>query len=193
MRWLRLSALRKFPPEPGRVSACPSRATGRGPASSPGFIRFPRAVLLGGLLTGGLLFHPSAAAVLPPDSTAADSTQIRTNSPTVAVLKSAVLPGWGQWSNGQKIKAALVLGGGLGLIGNAYYQNRMALRSTSFDEGEFYRNNRSQSIWWFAGLYALNLADAYVDAELLSFDAGPNLSEGIDPALRGRLVICLNL
>ncbi len=109
------------------------------------------------------------------------------------MLRSAVIPGWGQWTNGQKIKSLLVLGGELGLIGNAYFQNRAALRSASFDEGEFYRNNRNQSLWWFAGLYFLNLADAYVDAELLTFDAGPNLTGGIDPAFRARVAICLVL
>ena len=104
-----------------------------------------------------------------------------------------MLPGWGQWANGQKIKSVLVFGAELGLIGNAYFQNRAALRSASFEEGEFYRNNRSQSIWWFAGLYFLNLADAYVDAELLSFDAGPNLAGGIDPALQARVAIRIAL
>ena len=106
-----------------------------------------------------------------------------------------VLPGWGQWTNGQRFKSVLVFGAELALAGNAAYQNHLALRSTTLDEREFYRNNRSQSIWWFAAVYFLNLADAYVDAQLWHFDAGPNLSGGIDPhginpLLKGRIVIC---
>jgi hypothetical protein len=115
-------------------------------------------------------------------------------------MRSAVLPGWGQWTNGQKLKSVLVFGAELALAGNAAYQNRLVQRSRSDDEREFYKNNRSQCIWWFAAVYFLNLADAYVDAQLWHFDAGPNLSGGINPQwidpqrinpyLKGRIVIC---
>jgi hypothetical protein len=188
MCWLRSSASRKSPPDPDRGRIQSARVDKRG---YPLFRFFPRS--RHAILLGCVLLSSTAATAQNADSTAADSVKVRTKSPKAAMLRSAVLPGWGQWTNGQKIKSLLVLGGELGLIGNAYYQNRAALRSKSFDEGEFYRNNRSQSIWWFAGLYFLNLADAYVDAELWSFDAGPNLSGGIDPALRARVVICLAL
>jgi hypothetical protein len=138
----------------------------------------------------GMQADSTGAAGQMADSAAVEPAKAAGPSPRAAVLRSAVLPGWGQWTNGQKIKSVLVMGGGLGLIGNAYVQNRLALRAGSADEREFYRNNRSQSIWWFAGLYLLNLADAYVDAELWNFDAGPNLSEGIDPAVRARVAVC---
>jgi len=102
-----------------------------------------------------------------------DSIRIQVKSPMSAMLRSAVLPGWGQWYNHQKIKSLLVIGGELGLLGNASYQNRMALRSKTQEEKEFYRNNRNLSLWWFAGVYFLNLMDAYVDAQLWRFDIGP--------------------
>jgi len=127
------------------------------------------------------LFLYTAVKAQKADSTATDSMKVRTKSPKAAVLRSAVLPGWGQWSNGQKLKSVLVFGAEMGLAGNAAYQNRLALRSQTRDERDFYRNNRSQSIWWFAAVYFLSLADAYVDAQLWHFDAGPNLSEGSYP------------
>jgi hypothetical protein len=125
----------------------------------------------------GLIFLFSAAGrAQKADSTAADSVKVQTQSPMGAMLRSAVLPGWGQWYNGQKFKSILVIGGELGLIGNAYYQNQLVLRSKSFEEREFYKNNRNLSIWWFVGVYFLNLMDAYVDAQLWHFDTGPDLA-----------------
>jgi hypothetical protein len=128
----------------------------------------------------GLIFLFSAAGrAQKADSTVADSVKARTKSPRGAMLRSAVLPGWGQWYNGQKIKSFLVVGGELGLIGNAWYQNRMALRSKTPEEREFFRNNRNLSIWWCVGVYFLNLMDAYVDAQLWHFDTGPDLGGGV--------------
>jgi hypothetical protein len=54
----------------------------------------------------------------------------------------------------------------------------MALRSKTPEEREFFRNNRNLSIWWFVGVYFLNLMDAYVDAQLWHFDTGPDLGGG---------------
>ncbi len=97
-------------------------------------------------------------------------------SPTGAVIRSALLPGLGQWYNDQRLKALVVLGGELALAGNAIYYNQMAVKSSTYDEGEFYRDLRGRFIWWFAGIYLLNLLDAYVDAYLWDFDTGPDLS-----------------
>lgn len=100
----------------------------------------------------------------------------KVKSPTGAVIRSALLPGLGQWYNDQKLKALIVLGGELALAGNAIYYNQMALKSSTYDEREFYRDLRGRFIWWFAGIYLLNLLDAYVDAYLWDFDTGPDLS-----------------
>ncbi len=111
--------------------------------------------------------------------TESDTLQIakpKAKSPVGAVVRSALIPGLGQWYNEQKLKAALVLGGELALAGNAVYYNQMAVKSRTDDEGEFYRNIRSRFIWWIAGVYFLNLLDAYVDAHLWDFDTGPDLS-----------------
>jgi hypothetical protein len=110
-----------------------------------------------------------------------DSIRVHGKSPVGAMLRSSILPGWGQWYNHQKIKSILVLGGELGLIWNASYQNRIALRSKTVEEREFYRNNRNLSIWWFVGVYFLNIMDAYVDAQLWHFDIGPDLSGRMSP------------
>ena len=113
-------------------------------------------------------------AQTPEDSSRVVS--VKTNSPNSAMIRSALMPGLGQWYNKKKFKAVLVLGGELGLMANAVYQNQQAVRSQSEEERAFYTNNRSLSLWWFFGIYFLNVLDAYVDAQLMDFDVGPELT-----------------
>jgi hypothetical protein len=121
-----------------------------------------------------LFTFSSGMAQVGQDSSQVSSVKIK--SPGKAVIRSALIPGLGQWYNEQKLKAVLVFGGELGLIANAVYQNQKAVESQTPWEREFYVNNRSLSLWWFAGIYFLNLLDAYVDAHLWDFDVGPELS-----------------
>jgi hypothetical protein len=97
-------------------------------------------------------------------------------SPNGVLIRSALIPGWGQWANGQKLKSLIVFGLEAGLAANAAVQDSRMWKSKTDDEKEFYRNNKSLSIWWFAGVYLLNCLDAYVDAELRDFDTGPDLT-----------------
>ena len=92
------------------------------------------------------------------------------------MILSAILPGMGQWYNDQKIKAVLVCGTELGLIGSSVYWNQKVVASISDDERLFYEDKRSLMIWWYFGIYLLNILDAYVDAQLWHFDVGPDLT-----------------
>lgn len=47
----------------------------------------------------------------------------------------------------------------------------------------FYRRNRDLSIFCIAGVYLLSIIDAYVDAELSTFDIGSDLSLSISPQM----------
>jgi hypothetical protein len=100
-------------------------------------------------------------------------------SPRSALVHSAILPGWGQWRNGQHLKSILVFGGETALVVNAVSLGRQAARSATADEKAFYKDNQSLSIWWFVGIYFINLLDAYVDAQLRVFDTSPDLSRWI--------------
>jgi hypothetical protein len=114
----------------------------------------------------------------------ADSVVIRpvmVKSPRGAMLRSLTMPGWGQAYNGKWFKAILVLGAESGLAANAVYYNRKALNSGSEDEKLFYQDSRSAFIWWFAGIYMINILDAYVDAQLFSFDVSPDLKSDESP------------
>jgi hypothetical protein len=131
---------------------------------------------------------PASAASAAPDTgrnagsalpAAADSVRpalrdtAGTKSPKGAMLRSALIPGWGQWYNGSRWKAGLVIAAGAGLAADITWQNRRAAEAADDAERQFYVNNRSLAVWWLAGLYALTLVDAYVDAQLWHFDTGP--------------------
>ena len=98
-----------------------------------------------------------------------------------AMLRSAVLPGWGQWYNGAKIKSILVFGIEAGLATGAVIQNQRYIEERYRSEVdvsaiEFYQDSRGQLLWYMGAGYFLNVLDAFVDAYLWDFDTGENLS-----------------
>jgi hypothetical protein len=111
-----------------------------------------------------------------PDTSHGRSARVVT--PRGALVRSALLPGWGQWYNEQKWKAALVIGLELGLASAAVYYNQLAMQSTNTLDMTWYKDIRSRIIWWGVAVYLLNLIDAYVDANLWDFDTGPDLTWG---------------
>lgn len=98
-----------------------------------------------------------------------------THSVKGALIRSAVFPGWGQWYNGKKWKTVLIIGAELGLGGNAIYLNQKMHQALTTEEFRFYQDKRNLTLWWLAGLYFLNVLDAYVDAQLGDFDVSPEL------------------
>jgi hypothetical protein len=108
--------------------------------------------------------------------TAADTAkQAEGKSPAGAMLRSALVPGWGQLYTNQPLRALAAFGGVAGLAGSVVYYNQMAVKSRTRPERDFYLNYRGQMVWWCGAVYFLNVLDAYVDAHLWHFDTGPEL------------------
>ncbi len=63
----------------------------------------------------------------------------------------------------------------MGLGANTLYMNQKMHQASSPEEFRFYQDKRNLTLWWWAGLYFLNLLDAYVDAQLGDFDVTPEL------------------
>lgn len=143
----------------------------------------------------GITIKPGARNPLsPPDDsmrvTLKDGVmteEVETKSALGAVLRSAAIPGWGQLYNESYFKVPVVVGltGFLvwGIITeHANYRDYAVLYDASItDENpagdlrhkrfrEFYRDRRDTYGWWLLVTYLLQLADAYVDAALFSFD-----------------------
>lgn len=123
----------------------------------------------------------------------ADSTRHR-SPPFKVMLRSAVLPGWGQAYNGKYWKTAIVVGGEGLLIYKAFQElgkenDAVDLLSTlepgtpeyeaAAEAKDRHYNLKVNYIWWTIAVHLLQMADAYVDAHLADFEAG--VEPGPDP------------
>lgn len=136
---------------------------------------------------------PISAQTEPADTNSVqtnDTLFVMQKSPWGAVLRSAVIPGWGQFYNESYWKIPIVLG----LIGYYTYgyihQNDLYIEyrdkyteslkvstngnSTYKKAREFYKDQRDLFAVYFGITYFLNLVDAYVDAHLFDFDVSEN-------------------
>ena len=100
-------------------------------------------------------------------------------SPWGAVLRSAILPGFGQFYNESYWKIPIVWGIGALLISGwvhnngLYKENRDLFIQSGNDiykqRRDFYRDQRDNFTIYLVITYLLNLVDAYVDAHLFDF------------------------
>lgn len=135
---------------------------------------------------------------------AADSSQRETTfqvlaakpkkNPNAAVLRSLLVPGWGQYYNGKKWKAALVCAAELGEIGTAIYWHRESKRVHDDRYQLIYEDYRNTAYWFLAGTIILSMLDAYVDAQLADFDESPELdTRALDELARPQPLLALRL
>jgi hypothetical protein len=132
-------------------------------------------------------------------------------NPRVAILRSAILPGWGQATNKKYWKMPIVYGA-LGTTGYIFFRNIKQFREanaayknaidgntnndslipepyysvrTSPDRIKSFRNSVRQnvdySVLFFIAFWGLNVVDAAVDAHLKTFDVSDELSLQIKP------------
>ena len=108
-----------------------------------------------------------------------DTVFVMQKSPWGAVLRSAILPGWGQFYNQSYLKIPVVWGV-LGWLGYQWNQNNKYYRQSQdlynqtnninyLSYKTFYQDQRDLFAIYFGLAYVLNLVDAYVDAELFDF------------------------
>jgi len=105
-------------------------------------------------------------------------------SPWGAVVRSAIVPGWGQIYNESYWKAPIVWGV-MGWFVYAWVDNNnnyidyknlylQSGNSLDLEYRNFYRDQRDEFAIYFALTYFLTLVDAYVDAHLYDFSVGKN-------------------
>jgi hypothetical protein len=108
-----------------------------------------------------------------------DTTFVMKKSPWGAVLRSAVIPGLGQFYNESYWKIPVIWGVGALFISGWVYNNDLYQdnKNLFIDTGDqlylrnrdFYRDQRDNFTIYLVILYLLNLVDAYVDAHLYDF------------------------
>ncbi len=132
-------------------------------------------------------------------------------NPKVATLRSAILPGWGQFYNKKYWKIPIIYGA-LGTTGYIFFYNLSTYKELKLDvillsdtatqndprinptyklygvnalrsvRNEF-RQNIDYSVLFFLLFWGLNVVDATVDAHLKAFDVSPNITMKIRPGL----------
>lgn len=146
-------------------------------------------------------------AVVTADTLVEVMSTPRVHSPMKATMLSATLPGLGQIYNGRAWKVPFIYAGYAGVLyalnfNNTNYQRyRRAwiaqidgnpntiseFPSISGDRLEratnYYRRNLEVTYIVAVAIYALNILDATVDAHLLDFDVGEELSMNITPGI----------
>ena len=102
-----------------------------------------------------------------PRATAGDTIEVP-SSPRGALLRSMVLPGWGQFYNGRPIKGSLFAAAEAGSV-VAFF-----VRRNQLNEGTAPGIEPQRNVYLFSsiGIVLLSMADAYVDAHLDSVDWG---------------------
>lgn len=164
-------------------------------------------------LTATLVVKADAGYFFPNDTIPADTVKKPyVHSPKKAAIMSACLPGLGQVYNGMhgaksywKIPVIYAGFGGLG-YGFAWNQSiykdyRNSLRARYDDDTttidlypnysddnlvtlkNYYQRYRDLCVIGMAALYTLQIVDAAVDAHLLTFDVGDNLSMNVQPMM----------
>jgi len=124
-----------------------------------------------------VIFWKGVGAVpVPADTAALDTARLLSDqpvkSPMGAVVRSALLPGWGQVYNEQYTKAGIAFGLNAFLV-YKIWDFHQQWRQTH-DQG--FRDRRNLYTWYFGAVYALTLLDAYVDAYLYGFDKAMKIS-----------------
>jgi hypothetical protein len=114
-------------------------------------------------------------------------------SPTGALLRSMVVPGWGQLYNGKPLKALIYAGAQLSFVYGAHVQNNRYHHYQNLemdDVADFYQNDRNRQLWWLFGITLLSMGDAFVDAHLYEFDISDDLSMSISPSVEPDFTSC---
>lgn len=122
------------------------------------------------------------------ESPSSDTGFVMQKSPWGAVLRSAIIPGLGQFYNESYWKIPIIWGTGALLIlgwvdnNNLYTENKDLFSSTGQPiyqyRRDFYRNQRDNFSIYLVILYVLNLVDAYVDAQLYDFTVEEDMITG---------------
>jgi len=128
-----------------------------------------------------LILSSAVFSAMPVSSKADSANTSKSDStslpdPTGAMLRSMILPGWGQFYNGKWFKGILIGGAEIGFITNAIVLNQYLQSAETEVDRNYYWENRNLSIWLLGATILYSMADAYVDAHMADFEASPDLS-----------------
>ncbi|MCP4724788.1 MAG: hypothetical protein GY863_07115 [bacterium] len=115
------------------------------------------------------------------------------DAPKWVMFRSAVMPGWGQWHNGKKLKSAAVFSVEAYFIASYFINNNRLndIEKEYFDllpglteeeinlyrsDINYYEDNRNKYAWYFAFSVIYGMIDAFVDAYLMDFNSDMDIN-----------------
>jgi hypothetical protein len=122
-------------------------------------------------------------------------------NPSHALLRSLLVPGWGQLANGRLVKAAIIGGGESALLWGMLHEKLLAddareksrkatteeERAAATAEKDSHLRQRDNYGWWSFAAILYSIADAYVDAYLSGYDEEWKLHATVAPGGGARL------
>ncbi len=132
-------------------------------------------------------FYAQDSTLKTSESNSTDSVFVMKKSPWGAVLRSAIIPGWGQFYNESYLKIPIIWGLAAWFIynwnlNNNYYKTYESLTLQDYNyyykNRDFYHDQRDLFTIYLGITYFLNLVDAYVDAQLFDFSFSQNQTTG---------------
>ena len=124
--------------------------------------------------------RPACAAEVEADSTRTVQSGLSTEAATLpsahgALLRSAVLPGWGQFYNGRPVKGLFFGAATATALTSVVVEHRRINSAPTPEEHQNRTARRNSRLLYFALSAALAATDAYVDAHLADFGAGATM------------------
>ena len=116
-----------------------------------------------------LLVFPVASDAAAADAEFAPADSLQRPEPRSALLRSAILPGWGQYYNKQPLKAALFGAAGAGCLSAAILEARSLSRAQTPAEHENRAGRRNAYFLCLALTATAAAIEAYVEAHLADF------------------------
>ena len=112
---------------------------------------------------------PVCIAAAQPRAEPAATDSLQRPDPRGALLRSAVLPGWGQYYNGKPWKALGFGAAAAGFLTAALVEHRSPGRAQSPEERRDRAGRRNTRFFYLGLTTTLAALDAYVDAHLANF------------------------
>ncbi len=122
--------------------------------------------------------RPACATEVEADSTRTDSLP----SAHGALLRSAVLPGWGQFYNGRPVKGLFFGAASATALASVVVEHRRIRSAPTPEEHQDRTARRNNRLLYFALSVSLAAIDAYVDAHLADFGAAMQVEMQRDKA-----------
>ena len=127
--------------------------------------------------------RPACATEVEADSTRTVQSEAATlPSAHGALLRSAVLPGWGQFYNGRPVKGLFFGAASATALTSVVVEHRRIRSAPTPEEHQDRTARRNSRLLYFALSVALAAIDAYVDAHLADFGAGMQVEMQRDKA-----------